>query len=106
MDPRPGEVYVVNLGMAGKIRPAVVLSRFDPDRPLALVSLAPITSQYRGSQYEISLGMPSFLREDSWVNVQCVAPIDHHDQGRKLGNLTGEQMRKIKEALAYLSDLG
>jgi mRNA interferase MazF len=106
MDPRPGEVYLVNLGLAGKVRPAVVLSRFDPDRPLALVSFAPITSQHRGSQYEISLGRPSFLREGSWVNIQCVAPIDHHELGRKLGKLTGEQMRKTKEALAYLFDLG
>jgi len=67
-------VYIVNLGMAAKIRPAVVLSRFDPARPLAQVSLAPITTQYRGSQYEVPLGRPSFLREDSWVNVQSVAP--------------------------------
>jgi mRNA interferase MazF len=105
MDPRPGEVYLVNLGLAGKVRPAVVLSRFDPERPLALVSFAPITSQHRESRYEISLGRPSFLREDSWVNVQSVAPIDHHDLGRKLGKLTNEQMAKIKEALAYLFNL-
>jgi mRNA interferase MazF len=105
MDPRPGDVNVVNLGLAGKIRPAVVLSRYDPDRPLALVSIAAVTSQHRGSRYEISLGRPSFLREDSWVNFQSVAPIDHHELGRKLGKLTDEQMRKIKEALRYLFDL-
>lgn len=106
MDPCPGDVFIVNLGLKGKVRPAVVLSRLDPDRPPALVSLAPITSQHRGSQYEIALGRPSFLREDaSFVNVQAVAPIDHHELGRKLGKLTEVQMGKIKEALVYLFDL-
>jgi mRNA interferase MazF len=106
VDPKPGEVYLVNLGLAGKVRPAVVLSRFDPDRPLALVSFAPITKQHHGSQYEVPLGRPTFLREDaSFVNVQAVAPIDHHDLGRKLGRLTDGQMVKIREALAHLFDL-
>jgi mRNA-degrading endonuclease toxin of MazEF toxin-antitoxin module len=48
------------------------------------------------------LGRPSFSKEDSWVNVQAVAPIDPHKLGQKVGKLTDEQMRKIKEALAYL----
>jgi mRNA interferase MazF len=104
VDPRPGDVYVVDLGLAAKVRAGVVLSRFDPDRPLALASFASITSQHRGSLYEVALGKPSFMREDSWVNVQSVAPIDPRKLGKKLGKLTDEQMVKIKEALAYLFD--
>jgi mRNA interferase MazF len=102
MDPKPGEVYFVDLGITAKPRPAVIVSRFDPDRPLAIVSFAPITSQHRGSQYEVPLGRPPFLREDSWVNVQAVAPIDHHKLGRKIGKLTDVQMDQVKKALAYL----
>jgi mRNA-degrading endonuclease toxin of MazEF toxin-antitoxin module len=88
--------------MARKTRPAVVVSRYDPDRPLALVTFAAITSQYRRSRYEISLGKPYFLREESWVNVQSVTQIDPRELGKKIGTLSSEQMRQIREALAYL----
>ena len=102
MDPRPGEVYLVDLGMAAKPRPAVVVSRYDPDRPLALITFASITSRNRHSRYEVSLGQPRFLHEESWVNVQSVTQIDPRQLGRKIGTLSGEQMRQIREALAYL----
>lgn len=107
MDPTPGEVYIVDLEMAAKTRPAVVVSRYDPNRPIAAITFVAITTQYRNSLYEVSLGRPSFLREESWVNVQSVASIDPSKVNRRrgsLGNLTGEQMRKIRKALAYLFD--
>jgi mRNA interferase MazF len=104
MDPRPGDVHVLDLGIAGKVRAGIVLSRFDPDRPLAQVIVASITTKCRDSRYEVSLGKPSFLREESWVNVQSAAAIDPHKLGKRIGKLTEEQMAKIKKALAYLFD--
>jgi mRNA interferase MazF len=53
---KPGEVYLVDLGMAAKVRPAVVVSRYDPDSPRALAVLVPLTTENRGSAYEIPLG--------------------------------------------------
>ena len=33
MSPRPGEVWLADLGMAAKTRPVVVVSRYDENQP-------------------------------------------------------------------------
>ena len=48
MRPIPGEIYLIDLGMVGKVRPAVVISREDPDAPRALAICAPLTTENRG----------------------------------------------------------
>lgn len=70
MNPVPGELYPVDLGVAGKVRPAVIVSREDPDSPRALAICAPLTTQNRGSAYEVALGKLKFLDKESWINVQ------------------------------------
>lgn len=72
MNPRPGEIYLVDSGMVAKVRPAVVVSRADPDSPRARSILVPLTTETRGSNYEVSLGKPRFLNKDSWANVQGI----------------------------------
>jgi mRNA interferase MazF len=52
MTPKIGEVYLVDLGFAGKVRP-VVVSREDTDAPRALFVVVPLTSQSRESRYEV-----------------------------------------------------
>ena len=51
MIPRLGEVWMVDMGMAGKVRPAVVVldDRVEVER--ALVVHVPITSQNRGMDF-------------------------------------------------------
>lgn len=58
---KPGEVYKVDLGYGGKIRMMVVVSRYDMDAPRALSLWVPITSAYRGSDYEVALASAPFL---------------------------------------------
>ena len=65
---KPGEVYRVDLGISGKVRLMVVLSRQDPDAPRALSVCAPITTAFRESKYEVELPHLAFLRAKSWVN--------------------------------------
>lgn len=55
MTPKVGEVYIVDLGLEGKVRPVVVISREDADAPRALSVVGPLTSQYRGSRYEVTM---------------------------------------------------
>ena len=49
MNPRPGEVWMADLGFAAKFRPVVIVSRQDPDPPRALIVYVPLTTQDRGS---------------------------------------------------------
>jgi mRNA interferase MazF len=68
VNPKPDEISLVGLGRVAKVRPAVVVSRDDPDSPRALSIFVPLTTENRGSDYEVSLGNPRFLNQDSWAN--------------------------------------
>jgi mRNA interferase MazF len=101
MTTKPGEVYRVDLGIGGKVRFMVVVSREDANAPRALSVCAPITTKYRGSAYEVEIGKLRFLREVSYVNVQGVQAIQHHELSRPLGRLPESKMEDIRNALKY-----
>jgi mRNA interferase MazF len=61
MIPRHGEVWLVDMGMAAKTRPAVVLIADNLNAPRSLIIHIPITRQNRGSELEVPLGHLSFL---------------------------------------------
>lgn len=105
MNPLPGELYLVDLGMAGKVRPAVVVSRKDADSPRAIAICVPLTTQNRGSAYEVALGKLRLLDKESWVNVQGVMSIAHEKLLRKLGRISAGQLEQVKAALRYALDL-
>jgi mRNA interferase MazF len=105
MRTEPGEVWLADLGLAAKTRPVLIISRADEDPPRALVIHVPVTTQNRGSRYEVDLGRLPFLREASFVNVQGIASIPTNRLERKLGRMSDTLMEKIKDALRYALDL-
>lgn len=106
MSPKPGEIYLIDLGYAGKVRPAIVASREDPESPRAICMFIPITSEHRGSRYEVSIGKPGFLREpESWANVQAISTVGHEKIIRFLGKISARQMMEIKEALRFALEI-
>ena len=105
MNPKPAEIYVVDLGATAKIRPAVVVSREDKNPPRAIAVLVPLTTRFRGSAYEVPLGKLGFLHNESWVNVQGITALGHERIGRRLGRVTKPQMEAIRSALAYMLEL-
>lgn len=105
MTTKPGDVYKVDLGIAGKVRPMVVLSREDSDPPRALAICAPLTTAYRGSKYEVDIGKQRFLRVRSYVNVQGLQAIQQHELSKRIGALDAESMSRIRVALKHALDL-
>jgi mRNA interferase MazF len=105
MNPVPGELYLVDLGIAGKVRPAVVVSREDADSPRAIAICAPLTTQNRGSAYEVALGKLKFLDKESWINVQGLMGVGHEKLTRKLGRISADQLDQVKTALRFAFDL-
>ncbi len=105
MNPVPGELYLVDLGVVGKFRPAVIVSREDRDSPRALAICAPLTTQNRGSAYEVALGKLKFLDKESCINVQGLMSIGHEKLTRKLGRISAPQLAQVKEALRFALDL-
>ena len=105
MNPKPGEVWLADLGLAAKARPILIISRFDPDPPRAIVTYIPLTTQYRKSQYEIELPHLPFLHQKSYANIQGIASIPKVRLERKLGSISEESLKQVKKAVCFALDL-
>ena len=106
MSPQPGDVWLADLGLAAKTRPVVIVSRFDPNSPRALILYVPLTTQNRSSRYEVVLPKLPFLERDSVANIQGLASLPTVRLERKLGKLPAAVMTDVKSALTYALDLG
>ncbi len=89
MTPARGDVWLFDLGMAEKVRPALVISVAFSDADRALVTIVPHTTTLRGSQFEVPASVP-FLKSGAFL-VQGVSTYPHVRAIRKLGTLKPEQ---------------
>ncbi len=99
MIPKLGEVWMVDMGIAGKVRPAVVVldDRVEVER--ALIVQVPVTSQNRGTVLEVPLGHLRFLKPDSTANIQGIGSLPKTRFERKLGVLPPDDLEKIRAAM-------
>ena len=105
MCPKPGEVWLADLGLAAKTRPVVIVSREDPDPPRALAIYVPLTTHGRNSAYEVPLGKIGFLNEPSVANVQGVGSLPLVRLEKKLGTLPPVVFTALKTALRLALEL-
>ena len=105
MKAKPGEIWLADLGLAAKVRPVLIVSRHDPEAPRALILYVPLTTQSRGSRYEVPVGQLSFLEAPSVINVQGLGSIIEPRLERKLGQLPADLMANVKEALRFTLEL-
>ena len=105
MNPRPGEVWLADLGLAAKTRPVVIVSRYDAHAPRALVIYVPLTSENRGSEYELQLPRQPFLRMDCVANVQGIGSLPLRRLERKIGELPKDVFSQIKRAIALALEI-
>ncbi len=99
MNPRHGEVWLADMGMAAKTRPAVVLIADNLDAPRSLIIHIPITRQSRGSELEVPLGHLPFLDKESVANVQAIGSLPSVRFEKRLGAVPETDLRIIKAAL-------
>jgi mRNA interferase MazF len=92
-----GEVWQVDLGIAAKVRPAVVLSIPFLDQERALYAIVPHTTALRGTRFEVSLQV-SGLAQGAF-DVQGLRSIPPNVLIRKLGTLTPEQLTVIDKVV-------
>ncbi|EDN70794.1 conserved hypothetical protein [Beggiatoa sp. PS] len=105
MNPKYGDIWLADLGLAAKTRPVVIVSRYDPEPPRALTIYIPLTTQYRNSAYEVVLPKLRFLNQNSVANVQGIGSLPTIRLERKLGELPNEIMLKIKQAILFALDM-
>ena len=105
MIPKPGEVWLADLGLTAKTRPVIIVSRLDPDPPRALVLYVPLTTQNRNSRYEVTLPRLPFLDRDSVANVQGLGSIPTVRLEKRLGVLPTQGFQALKAALVFVLDI-
>ncbi len=94
--PNRGEVWIVDLGMAGKVRPCVVLSV--PAGPQdALVTLVAHTTSARESNFEVAV-RSRFLTAGVF-DAQNMLTVPHAKLVRKLGSLPPDQLTIVEDAV-------
>jgi len=97
MIPRRGEVWIVDLGLAQKTRPALILSEAYSDKDRALITVISHTTKLRGSKFELQVSAP-FLKAGAFV-VQSVTTIPAKLALRRLGTISDEQLRVIEDGV-------
>jgi mRNA interferase MazF len=85
--PRRGEVWLVDLGLAQKIRPALILSTAYSDAYRALITVISHTTKIRGSKFEQPVSAP-FLKQGAFVV-------------RRLGTLSAEELKAIEDGVRH-----
>jgi mRNA interferase MazF len=100
MNPRHGEVWLVDMGMAAKTRPAVVLIADQLDAPRSLIIHIPITRQNRGSELKVPLGHLLFLDPESVANVQAIGSLPSVRFEKRLGIVPEADLKKSQSRAA------
>ncbi|HEV7570095.1 MAG TPA: type II toxin-antitoxin system PemK/MazF family toxin [Thermoanaerobaculia bacterium] len=96
--PCRGEVWLVDMGMEGKIRPCLVLSVPAGDSDRALFTVVPHTTSLRGSRLECAQHV-SFLKAGAF-DAQGVTPVPRPRFMHRLGTLNTPQLREVETAVA------
>ena len=95
--PERGDVWLVDLGMAAKVRPAVVMSVGAADTDRALVTLVPHTTSARGTRFEAAVTV-GFLKAGVF-DAQNLITIPHAKLLRPLGSLRQPQLAAVEAAV-------
>jgi mRNA interferase MazF len=93
----PGEVWMIDFGMAAKVRPALLLTGEPAADELDLVTVVLHTTALRGNRWELTIPKP-FLKPGAF-HLQQVQTISTVKLQRRLGVLTAEEMTRMRNAL-------
>jgi mRNA interferase MazF len=93
----PGEVWMIDFGMAAKVRPALLLTGEPLADELDLVTVVLHTTALRGNRWELNIPKP-FLKPGAF-HLQQVQSISTVKLERRLGVLTSEEMDRVRSAL-------
>jgi mRNA interferase MazF len=102
--PPRGEVWLVDLGLAAKIRPCLVLSVATGDSDRALVTLVPHTTSVRGSQFEVVV--PARFLKPGAFDAQGLVTVPLARLVRPIGAIAAIQLQDVENAVRAWLGLG
>jgi len=94
---RRGEVWVVDLGMIAKVRPALIFNTPFRDDERALYAAVPHTTSTRGGRFEVVI--PLRFLDAGAFDVQSLGPVRPTMLIRKLGSLSATQLGQVEAAV-------
>ena len=98
-----GELWRVDLGYLGKVRPVLVVSVPFSDNERTLCIVVPHTTSLRGTRFEVSVPLP--MLSGGAFDVQQTAAVQAVKFIRRLGMLNEAQMSIVEQALARVLGL-
>jgi mRNA interferase MazF len=98
-----GEIWQVDLGYLGKVRPVLVLSVPFLEHERTLCIVVPHTTSVMGTRFEVAVEHP--VLKAGAFDVQQTAAVQAVKFVRRLGALSTEQMRSVEQALARVLGL-
>ena len=96
---KPGEIWIVDLGMVAKVRPCLILTPQRRGDDLEVFTVLAHTTACRGNRWEVPIPKP-FLDPDGAFDMQRIATVASVKLERKLGELTRVEMDTILDRLA------
>jgi mRNA interferase MazF len=100
-----GDVVTVDLGVAAKVRPCVVVSIPKADQHRNMSVVVPMTTEARGGECEVAFPKPPWLKQTSVVNVLGIAGVDNARILRRIAPFSTEAMRQVETVLRRLLGL-
>jgi mRNA interferase MazF len=92
-----GEVWIVDLGLAAKVRPALVLSVPASDQERSLVTVVAHTTSARGGRFEVAV-RTLFLKAGVF-DAQNLVTIPDARLIRRIGTLRPEDLASVENAV-------
>jgi mRNA interferase MazF len=92
-----GEIWLIDLGLAQKLRPAVIVSVDYLDHERALVAYVPRTTSLRGSRFEVPHQAQGFL--PGAFDVQSLGSVPVVKLVRRIGKLDAAMMAKVETTI-------
>ncbi|HEY5895033.1 MAG TPA: type II toxin-antitoxin system PemK/MazF family toxin [Chthoniobacterales bacterium] len=92
-----GDIWLVDLGMAQKMRPAVVLSVAYLDRERALITYVPRTTSLRQTRFEVEHQAPGF--DPGAFDGQSIGTIPAAKLIRRISALAPETLAEVENAV-------
>lgn len=98
--PKRGEVWLVDMGYAAKVRPSLVLSGPVLDDERAFTTVIPHTTSVRGTRFEIPTNV-GWLKNGAF-DVQGIGTYPTVKLMRKLGDLSDELLGLVESRVVML----
>ena len=84
---------MVDMGIAGKVRPCLLLTEYPVDDELAMITVLPHTTALKGNRWELAVPKP-FLKPGAF-HLQQIHSVSVAYLMRRIGALANDEMQRV-----------